>query len=347
MVARCSFAERSKRRKNFGGRAIERIRSQLVIIVLDPARLIGIGSYWRVLVYSCWKHRPKHLPEQRLKVKKHVSDYWNSFSFVGLVAAALLFAASVTPSLLPRTYYFQGVLSGFAISVGYSLGVALILLYQFLELPNPSIRLERSSKVLASILVASVVVVSLRHMAFWQDSIRELMDMPELESVYLYRTAAIALLSGAAMVGGTRLVIRACGMTSRRLNRLLPRRVSIALSSLLVGFLLFLIGNGIVVRGLLSAADSFFLKTDELVEEGIEQPTNDLATGSPNSLIDWKTIGRQGKNFVVAGPNVHQRVPRTRRVGPTASLRWHELCRHAHRTSETGIAGACSCRRIR
>jgi uncharacterized membrane protein len=237
-----------------------------------------------------------------LKVKKQISDYWNSFSFVGLVAAALFFAASVTPSLLPRTYYVQGILSGFAIAVGYSLGVALVLFYQFLELPNPSGRLERNTKFLSSLFVGIVVVVSLRHMAFWQDSIRELMGMMALETVYLYRTAAIALLSGAAMIGLTRLLIRVCAQVSRWLNRLMPRRVSATVSVLLVGFTLFLVGNGLVVRGLLYVADSIFLKADELVEEGIEQPTSDLATGSANSLIDWDTIGRQGKNFIVTGP---------------------------------------------
>ena len=237
-----------------------------------------------------------------MKVKKHISDYWNSFSFVGLVIAAIFFAASVTPSLLPRTYYVQGILSGFAISVGYSLGVALVLLYQFLELPNPSSRIERPAKVLSSIAVAIAVISSLRHMAFWQDSIRELMDMPLLEDIYLYRTAAIALLFGAFLIAGTRLVIRTCGIVSRWLNRVLPRRVSIVLSTLLVGFLLFLAANGIVVRGLLGTADSFFLKTDAFVDEGIEQPTNEFASGSPNSLIPWDTIGRQGKNFIVHGP---------------------------------------------
>ena len=97
----------------------------------------------------------KHEQGQQLRVKTHIRDYWNSFSFVGLVVAALFFAASVTPSLLPRTYYAQCILSGFAIAVGYSLGVASVLLYQFLELPNPSDWLERISKVLASVGVAA------------------------------------------------------------------------------------------------------------------------------------------------------------------------------------------------
>ena len=174
----------------------------------------------------------KHEQGQQLRVKTHIRDYWNSFSFVGLVVAALFFAASVTPSLLPRTYYAQCILSGFAIAVGYSLGVASVLLYQFLELPNPSDWLERISKVLASVGVAAIVAAFLRQMAFWQDSIRELMEMPALETTYLYRTALIAMVSGAALIGGTRLFIRACGMVSEWLRCIVPRRVSIALSTI-------------------------------------------------------------------------------------------------------------------
>lgn len=163
-------------------------------------------------------------------VRKQLSDYWNSFSFVGLTVAAIFFAASVTPSLIPRPYLLQGILSGFAIAIGYSIGVALVLLYQFLELPDPSEKLEKVSRIVTIVSVSIVVVVFLRHMAFWQDSIRERMEMPLVESMYLYRTALIALVTAAVIIGFTRLLIHSCGVVSRWLNRLLPRRVSIVFS---------------------------------------------------------------------------------------------------------------------
>lgn len=43
---------------------------------------------------------------------------WDSFSFIGLVVATLFFAVSLTPSLLPRHYPVQGILSGFALAAG-------------------------------------------------------------------------------------------------------------------------------------------------------------------------------------------------------------------------------------
>jgi uncharacterized membrane protein len=48
---------------------------------------------------------------------------WRSFSPAGMVLGTLFFAASLTPSLIPRTYLTQGVLSGCAMAAGYGLGV--------------------------------------------------------------------------------------------------------------------------------------------------------------------------------------------------------------------------------
>lgn len=50
-------------------------------------------------------------------MKQTLHSYWQSFSFVGLVVAALFFAASLTPSLLPRHFAAQGVLSGFSLAI--------------------------------------------------------------------------------------------------------------------------------------------------------------------------------------------------------------------------------------
>lgn len=62
-------------------------------------------------------------------LKARGERYWKSFSFVGLVFATLFFAASVTPSLLPRNFFVQGLLSGFAIAVGYGVGIACVWLW--------------------------------------------------------------------------------------------------------------------------------------------------------------------------------------------------------------------------
>ncbi len=235
-------------------------------------------------------------------VKEPLEKYWQSLSYVGLVVATLFFSASVTPSLLPRPYYVQGLLSGFAIAIGYGLGVAGVLLYQFLELRQPGELLERWSKRITTVVVAGVFVWFLWRMTFWQNSIRALMQLPELETSYPYRMAAIALVTGALLVALMRAFLLACRRLSALLNRLMPRRIALVLSVCAVSLAAFILTNQLVVRGLLDAADRFFLRADELIDDGVEQPLEPFVAGSDESLIPWDTIGRQGKNFLTGGP---------------------------------------------
>ena len=65
---------------------------------------------------------------------------------MGLIWATILFAISLTPSLLPRIYVVQGLLSGIALAVGYGIGVALAWLWIYLELPQPRGHAEKSMK---------------------------------------------------------------------------------------------------------------------------------------------------------------------------------------------------------
>lgn len=225
-----------------------------------------------------------------------------SFSFVGLVFAGLFFAASVTPSLLPRPFIFQGLLSGFAIAFGYGIGVGCLNVYRFLEIPPPPKAWQSPLRWAAVLGVTVVFFVFLWRMTYWQNTIRELMEMPPVESVYPTSTALVAVLFGGFLV----LLFRGIALIRRlialRLKHFLPRRVAHGLSLTFVGLMLFFIGNGVIARGLLTAADRFFQQADRLVDEGVSQPAEPLRCGSPESLVEWDTIGRRGKDFLVEGP---------------------------------------------
>jgi uncharacterized membrane protein len=62
-------------------------------------------------------------------------ELWHSFSTSDLLLGTLFFAASLTPSLLSRSYLTQGVLSGFSLAAGYGIGVFGHWLWAYLELP--------------------------------------------------------------------------------------------------------------------------------------------------------------------------------------------------------------------
>lgn len=241
---------------------------------------------------------------RRLHTRLHA--YWGSFSFVGLIIATLFFCGSVTPSLLPRTYLVQGILSGFALAIGYVVGVAGVWFWKFLELPMPDGPIVRRAK---QVTVAAVLILFASftwRATEWQNSIRELMELPELESAEAVWFFFIAIIVAGVLVGISRAVIFLGVRLSLLLQRYLPRRIAISLSTTVVFFVALFIGNGVVFRGLLSAADRFFLNADRLIDDGITQPTWPLACGSAESLVDWDSIGRQGKNFIMGGPTLDE-----------------------------------------
>lgn len=236
------------------------------------------------------------------KLQLWAIGYGRSFSFIGLSLATLFFAASVTPSLLPRHPVTQGLLSGFALATGYAVGVVLVWFYRFLELKEPPQRIQKTSKWVTAVIVACIFVTFIWRMTYWQNSIRELMEMPPLETAYPYRVAFIAVVFGAVLVAITRVFLSACYFVSRRLERYFPRRISITIGFSLVLALTAFLGNDLVVRRLLDAVDSFFARIDIAVTDDIVRPDDELQCGSEASLIDWAMIGRQGKAFLSNGP---------------------------------------------
>ncbi len=152
--------------------------------------------------------------------------YWLSFSYVGLMMSAIFFAASLSPSLVPRIFIVQGLLSGLALAIGYGVGVFSVLLWQYLELPQPSGQIQRASKWLTTIGVAVISCGFLWRATVWQNSIRELMEMEPLKTAYPWRVALIAILFGAVLVAGARIFGKCCQFDDGKLSRFLPRRVS-------------------------------------------------------------------------------------------------------------------------
>lgn len=236
-------------------------------------------------------------------MKQRLVRYWNSFSFVGLVVATLFFAGSVTPSLLPRPYFVQGILSGFSLAIGYCVGWLAVAAWLFFELPQPRAKLEFRAKRIASVCTAIVVAFFLWKATNWQNSIRVLMEMPPAESAYRMRFFVIAILLAVVLIAGARLVVYCCIALGHRLKRFLPRRVAFTISGLVVGFGVVFLFNGVLARVALNVADGFFLRADELIDEDIERPGRAAACGGPDSLVPWESIGRLGKQFINNGPS--------------------------------------------
>lgn len=228
-------------------------------------------------------------------------EIFRSLSLLGMVSGLVFFAASLTPSLMPRSYLVQGVLSGISAGVGYMIGTALTWLWFYLQLPAPdkSLRLARWLIGIACLLFC---LAALWHATFWQNSIRLLWKMPPIASADPYWLAAVAAVTFLAALIVGRLFRVACLVFSQWLSRVVPGRLSKVVGVLLAVALFWSIGQGILLRSALDAADASFRQADALIDDDMPSPQDATKTGSSASLVAWQGLGRQGRHFVASGP---------------------------------------------
>jgi len=225
-----------------------------------------------------------------------------SLSGVGLMLGALFFAASLTPTLVPRSYLAQGALAGACFAIGYAAGVLWRWLWHYLELPEPSPRVRSIANALVAIACLVVVVVFLWRAAEWQNSIRAVMNMEPVDTAHPLKTCAIAVITFLALLALARLFRLATHLLSAPIRRFIPRRVANAVGVLLAALLFWSIANNLLIRTVFRSLDSSFREFDALIEPERPQPTAPRKTGSTASLVRWDELGRAGREFVASGP---------------------------------------------
>ena len=166
----------------------------------------------------------------------------------GLILGVLFFAASLTPSLIPRNHVVQGVLSGMAFGAGYAMGVLLRGLWRYLELPGLSAAVMRLVTPLAGLGCVALVVTALYHTKAWQNSVRSVMGMDPVESGYPFTVSVIALLVSCVLILLARGLIGFGKTLARKFYSRFPRRISIVAGVVVAGFLTVTLTNGVLVE---------------------------------------------------------------------------------------------------
>ena len=214
----------------------------------------------------------------------------------------LFFAASLTPSLLPRTFLTQGVLSGFSLAAGYGIGAFGGWLWTYMELMQPDRRFLHVARLVAATGCAIVVGISLWHAAGWQNSIRDLMELEPVDTGHPLEVSLIGLAVFATLIALARFFRLTLRFAATRANRFLPARVSYVIGVIAAVALFWLVINGVLFRAALRGAEASFREYDSLIEAETERPTDPLKTGSSASLLAWDKLGRAGREFISSGP---------------------------------------------
>ncbi|MET8775939.1 alpha/beta-hydrolase family protein [Nocardia sp. NPDC004654] len=234
-------------------------------------------------------------------------------NYVGLVVATLFFCWSLTPSLLPRDWLFQGLVSGVNAAIGYGVGCLLDLAYgkwiaprvqlpAALALPGWLAGVVKTLVVLACVVVAIVMLVQ---SARWQREITALMGMDQTTTSGYLRTGALSAAVVAVVIGLFRAARRLVRWVAGELVKWVrvPRRIALPIGFVTVAVVAVLLGNGVLVRVFFDAANSAFSVRNSNTSPNATQPQQPERSGSPASLAAWDTLGSEGRWFVSYGPD--------------------------------------------
>ncbi len=221
----------------------------------------------------------------------------------GLWVALVFAALSFTPSLLPRPPGFQALVAGMSGAIGYGLGVAGAWVWREYADRDARRSTPRAWRVFAAVAPVVLLIAILLGIRWQRQSAALVSIAPAsgLASALLVPVVGVAVFVAFVALGRT---VRSA---YRKLARLLERRMGprAARATGVVGLtvVFVLVTTGLAWNWTLSAIDSSLAVGDLTTPGDVNKPTTGLRSGGPGSLIEWDSLGRQGRIFVGKGPD--------------------------------------------
>lgn len=230
--------------------------------------------------------------------------------FAGLFVGGLFLMSSLTVSLLPRSWFFQGIVSGINAVIGYAIGVFLKwVIVELLVRAHPirdDPRRARFVPVWRALIVLGVLLGGLSMMVAakrWQDEVRALMGMPPGSNLWYVLTPVVAFVVAAALISSFRVLRDLALFLARRANKYLrvPQPAAKVLGFGLVVILVVFTVNDVGFRAFTATANTLASSTNDQQLAEFPQPTESWRSGSQDSAALWSGLGNEGRKFVAGG----------------------------------------------
>lgn len=245
---------------------------------------------------------PTATDTRRLRVR--LRGYARRLHPVGLATALVFFTWSMSPSLLPRVWYLQGVATGISVALGYGLGCAGAWLVRSCGVtPRWSARTRRVGWWLLGVAAAVLVPVFLVLGAVWQNHIRVLVSVERTNQANVLLVFVIAVAVWFVLLAAARGIRSGTRRVSAFVGRFVPRPAANVTGLVIAVVLGVLLVNGALYNGLVAFANWSFSGADHDTAPGVVAPTAAERSGSPASAQAWDTLGKEGRTFVGMGPD--------------------------------------------
>ncbi|WP_114422266.1 alpha/beta-hydrolase family protein [Nocardioides houyundeii] len=234
-------------------------------------------------------------------------------SLVGTLLAAWFFVQSLAPSLLARSWLFQGVLSGASVALGYGLGLGLTRLGKLLRVRRGwgtapfGAALDRRVRLLVAGGVLGYVVWAVSRAVDQHRWTWERLGYERSSFWYVYG-GTLLLAAGVALaflaIGA---LLKLLWLRTTRLGaRMLPTWIAAALSLVLVAWVVLAALNTFVLQRTLDGLNSGFALSDLDTAGDPEPPASLLRSGGPDSAVAWDEAGHEGRRFLTRGPSTDE-----------------------------------------
>jgi uncharacterized membrane protein len=240
--------------------------------------------------------RPRRTTRSRPRIVRR------ELSLAGVAIGVGFFCLSLTPSLLPRPWSLQGVVSGLTAAMGYAVGATIGAAARRL-FPGHVPALTRSAWWALIVATPVLVALSLSLGTRWQRELRRQLGMARLDTYYLFRMVVISLVTFVVLVLIARMLRLATRETALLLCRFTPQPVAYCAGFVVVALLAVTAVDSLVVGNVFAMADRRASLRNDGTDSDVIRPSSPLRSGGPFSFVPWDTLGRQGRDFVARGPS--------------------------------------------
>ena len=147
-----------------------------------------------------------------LRLLRQIISHRLGLNFAGFAVGCFFFCTSLTPSLLPRPWLYQGLIGGIAFILGYGVGLGASWLGRKIFRREPSAKTKDLAWLLLAVTAPVAIGIYLVKSFGWQNNIRQLIGEQPTTARNYWGVLAVSFLLGArrwpcgALAGGCRYV---------------------------------------------------------------------------------------------------------------------------------------------
>jgi uncharacterized membrane protein len=246
------------------------------------------------------------MAKKKQPIQRRLMLYLHSFNFAGTVLGMVFVYLGFLPTLLPRGWILQGVLSGILFTIGYAFGLIISHLYRRFKPRELSPATKSKIKKYTYITFAAMYVIAVITGFNWQQQVRKLVGQDPEHSASIIGNTLMMLLVVAGILLIARSIRTLFGWLKKMTDKHIPKPISYTAAWIITVLVCIGLLNGVILSGAMNVLNKAYGTKNDTTPEGIVQPNSPQLSGGAHSLIAWDTLGRQGRTFIGQAPTTGQ-----------------------------------------